>query len=151
MPVLDSLLVRPPLAQGPFEVAGLTKVLLSNATIPAGQEVRLWPGMDVSRWDRLHFTIGADARGVPGLDVRVLFSVPIAGLHCGGLLTDGTVWFEDGATPRDFHYATPATYGETGFTLSVPVIAPVLYDVILRNTGSTALETIYVALFAQEI
>lgn len=35
--------------------------------------------------------------------------------------------------------------------MSVPVIAPMLYDVILRNTGSTPLEAIYVALFAQEI
>lgn len=152
MPLLTSTLIqRPPVLQGPFEVAGLTKVLLNNATIAAGQEVRLWPGLDVSKWDRLHFTVGADARAVPNLAVRVLFSVPIPGTHCGGILTDGTIWFEDGGTPRTFEYSTPAGFGETGFTMSVPVIAPVLYDVILRNTGSQPLETVYVALFAQEI
>ncbi len=35
--------------------------------------------------------------------------------------------------------------------MSVPVVAPVLYDVILRNQGSAPLEKVHVALFAQEI
>lgn len=35
--------------------------------------------------------------------------------------------------------------------MSVPVVAPVLHDVILRNQGSAPLEKVYVALFAQEI
>jgi hypothetical protein len=69
----------------------------------------------------------ADARGVANLDVRVLFSFPIPGTHCGGILTSSTVWFDGQA------------------------VAPVLYDVILRNVGTTDLQTIYVALLAEEI
>lgn len=149
---VDELLVaRPPALPGPFEVAGFSKVLLSNASIAAGQELRLWPGLDVSKWDRLHLTIGADARAVPNLHVRVLLSVPLPGTHCGGILTDSTLSFEDGDSPRRFEYATPADFGQTGFTMSVPVVAPILYDVILRNVGAQPLQSVYVALFAQEI
>jgi hypothetical protein len=146
-----ALLVQPPKALLGGEAAGMTKVLLTNATIAPGAEVRLWPGLDVTKWDTLHLTIGADARGVPNLSVRVLFSVPLPGTHCGGLLTNSTVDFTTDGTLRRFEYTTPAGFGSTGFTMSVPVIAPMLYDVILRNTGATPLETIYVALFAQEI
>jgi hypothetical protein len=35
--------------------------------------------------------------------------------------------------------------------MSVPVVAPFLYDVILKNNGSVDLNTISVALMAQEI
>jgi hypothetical protein len=35
--------------------------------------------------------------------------------------------------------------------MSVPVVAPQLYDVILTNTGTQPLTTIYVTLMAQEI
>lgn len=144
------LVERPPVVAAP-ETAGFSAVLLSNATIPAGAEKRLWPGLDVSRWDRIHVTVGADARAVPNLDVRVLFDAPLPGTHCGGLLTGSTIWYESGADPVTFEYTTPAAFGSTGFTMSVPVIAPVLYDVILRNTGATDLQNVYVTLFAQEI
>ena len=146
----DTLLVRPP-AGAVTETAGYTKVLLSNATIPAGTETRLWPGLDVSKWDRLHVTIAADARAVAHLNVRVLFSTPVPGTHCGGMLTGSTIWYEESAQPVVFDYTTPPTYGATGFTMSIPVVAPVLYDIILRNTGTTDLTTIYVTLFAQEV
>lgn len=146
----DKLLLTVPPKMLPIQVTGFTKMLLSNATIAAGQQTRMWPGLDVSKWRRLHFTIGADARGVANLDVRVLFSVPVPGTHCGGILTSSTVWFEDQASLQEFEYTTPANFGSTGFTMSVPVIAPVLYDVILRNTGTSTLDAIYVALFAQE-
>lgn len=78
----------------------MTKVLLTNASIAAGAEKRLWPGLDVSKWDILHLTIGADARGVANLNVRVLFSVPLPGTHCGGILTNGTVPFDKDGVPR---------------------------------------------------
>jgi hypothetical protein len=146
-----SLIIPPAIPQGPFEVTGFTKLLLSNATIPAGKETRLWPGLDVSKWDRLHLTIGADARAVANLNVRVLLSTPVPGTHCGGILTSSTIWFENQGVPREFEYTTPANFGETGFTMSVPVVAPVLYDVILRNTGMVTLRTVYVCLFAQEV
>ena len=147
----EVLIARPPVLQGPFETPALSKLLVSNATIAAGQELRLWPGLDVSKWDRLHLTVGGDARAVPNLQVRVLFSVPVPGTHCGGILTDGTLSFEDGGAPRRFEYATPADFGRTGFTMTVPVVAPVLYDVILRNVGTQPLPSVYVAVFAQEM
>lgn len=135
----------------PAETAGFTKVLASNITIAAGGQQRLWPGLDISKWDRLHFTIGADAVAVPSLNVMILQSVTIPGMHCGGLLTSSDIWFEERVKEVEFVHQTPATYGRTGFTMSVPVVAPTLYDVIVRNTGLRDLKTIYVALFAQEI
>ncbi len=39
----------------------------------------------------------------------------------------------------------------TRFIISVPVVAPQLYDVILRNTGSQPLDALYVTFMAQEI
>ncbi len=149
--VLDQRLIARPPVVVQAETAGFTKVLLANETIPAGAEKRLWPALDVSKWDRLHFTIGADARAVPDLSVRILFGVPVPGSHCGAILTSGTLWCENGMTDVQFEHTTPAGFGSTGFTMSVPVIAPLLYDVILRNVGTADLETVYVTLFAQEI
>ena len=130
---------------------GFTKVVLAKETIPAGAEQCLWPGLDVSKWDRLHFTIGADARAVPYLSVRILFAVPLPNTHCGAILTSSTVWYENGKTDVAFEHTTPAGFGSTGFAMSVPVVAPLLYDVILRNVGTTDLQTVYVAVFDQEI
>ena len=127
------------------------KMLLENETIPAGGEKRLMPNLDVQKWDRLHFHIGADAKTVAGLSVRILFGTPLAGTHCGALLADSTVWYEDTVWERDFLHTTPSAYGGTGFVMSVPVVAPLLYDVILRNNGSADLTTISVAVMAQEI
>jgi hypothetical protein len=129
----------------------LQKVLLTNQTIIPNEEKRLHPLLDVSKWDRLHFHIGADARAVPGLSVRILFATPLSGTHCNAILADSTVWFEETVSEREFSYTTPVSYGHTGFVMSVPVIAPQLYDVILRNTGTQPLNTIYVAVMAQEI
>jgi hypothetical protein len=128
-----------------------SKFLMQNETIPAGQEKRLMPTMDVARYDRLHFHIGADARAVPHLSVRILFGTPMKGTHCGALLADSTIWFEETVNEREFSYMTPANYGGTGFVMSVPVVAPLLYDVILRNTGTTDLTTVSVSMMAQEI
>lgn len=127
----------------------LTKVLLKNETIAAGAEKRLWPGLNVKKYDRLHIHVGRDAKSVAGLSIRVLFGTPIQGLHCGALLADSTVWFEDAVSERAFEWK--ATAGKTGFIISVPVVAPLLYDVILRNTGSQAMDTVSVTLMAQEI
>jgi len=128
-----------------------TKVLLHSATIPVGNQKRLMPSLDVSKWDRLHFHIGADALSVAGLSVRILFGTPMAGTHCGALLADSTIWFEDTVSEREFSHAAPMTYNGTGFVMSVPVIAPLLYDVILQNNGPKDLTTISVTVMAQEI
>jgi hypothetical protein len=130
------------------ETPTLTKVLLQNETIPANGEKRLWPSLDVRRYDRLHIHIGRDAKSVAGLTVRVLFGTPIQGLHCGAILADSTVWFEESAAEREFEWTATQ---KTGFVISVPVVAPLLYDVILRNTTTQPLDTVYVALMAQEI
>lgn len=128
-----------------------TKVLLENETISAGGEKRLMPGIDVSSYDRLHFHVGADARSVASIDVRILLGTPLKGTKCGALLADSTVWYEDTISEREFSHAVPTTYSGTGFVMSVPVVAPLLYDVILKNNGTSDLETISVAMMAQEI
>ena len=110
-----------------------TRFLAKKLTIAAGAEKRLLPGLNVGKWDRLHFHIGADARSVAGLSVRILFGTPLAGSHCGALLADSTVWYEDTVSEREFSHSVPTTYNGTGFVMSVPVVAPLLYDVILKN------------------
>jgi hypothetical protein len=130
---------------------GFQKELLHDETIAAGATRRLFPGIDVSMWDRLHFLIAADARTIAGLSCRILFGTPMAGTHCGYLLADSTVWYEDDVSEREFSWDVPAGYNGTGLAMSVPVIAPYLYDVILENKGSTDLQSIYVTVMAQEI
>ena len=135
-----------------METATLTRVLLQNATIPAGGEHRVLPNLDVRQYDRLHIHVGRDAKSVAGLSVRVLFSTPLpGGLHCGAILADSTVWFEETVSEREFAWTAPLNYNRTGFIISVPVVAPMLYDVILRNTATQALDSIYVTVMAQEI
>lgn len=129
----------------------LKKFLLKNETIAPGAEKRLFPNLDVSKWDRLHFHIGADATAVAGLSVRILFGTPLAGTHCGALLADSTIWYEETVSEREFSHVHPVASSDTGFVMSVPVVAPLLYDVILKNTGTQPLQTISVAVMAQEI
>ena len=127
------------------------KVLVQKIAIPAGGQKRLLPNLDVSKWDRLHFHIGADAVSVAGLHVRILFGTPMTGTHCGALLADSTIWYEETVSEREFSHLVPMNSGHTGFVMSVPVVAPLLYDVILRNTSNADLKTISVAVMAQEI
>ncbi len=124
------------------------KVLLKGESIAAGAEKRLLPGIDVSKWDRIHFHISAGVRAISGVKVRVLFGTPVNGKV---LLADSTVWYEDTVWEREFSYTTPNTYGGTGFIMSVPVVAPQLFDVILRNVGDKELQSVYVTMMAQEI
>jgi hypothetical protein len=130
------------------EVAmALQQVLLDGQPMTAGQERRLLPGLDVGAYDRLHFHISAGNRGIDMMHARILFGTPLQGVT---LLADSTVWFEDSVSEREFSFETPASYGGTGFVMSVPVVAPLLYDVILRNTGTSDKPNIYVAVLAQE-
>ncbi len=123
------------------------QVLLDGQPIAAGQERRLLPGLDVSAYDRLHLHVSGGVRAVDDLSIRVLFGTPVPGAV---LLADSTIWFEDTVQEREFSYNVPVNYGSTGLVLSVPVVAPMLYDVILTN-GQTDKPTVYVALLAQEI
>jgi hypothetical protein len=124
------------------------KVLLQAQPLAAGAEKRLLPSLDVSDWDRLHFHISGGTRGVSELSVRILFGTPVDGKI---LLTDSTVWFEETVSEREFSFTTPSTYNGTGFVMSVPVVAPLLYDVILKNLGAHEKPELYVTLLAQEI
>ena len=135
----------------PMEKAALVSTLASDITIAPGGEHRVLPNLDVRNYDRLHIHIGRNAMSVAGLSVRVLFATPITGLHCGAILADSTVWFEETVSQREFSWTAPPTAGDTGFVVSVPVVAPLLFDVILRNTGTAPLNQIYVTLLAQEI
>ncbi len=124
------------------------KVLLKGESLAAGQQKRLLPSLNVSQWDRLHFHISGGVRGVDGLSVRILFGTP---LDDKILLADSTVWYEDTVSEREFSHTTPSTYNGTGFVMSVPVVAPLLYDVILRNLSDAEKPEVYVTVMAQEI
>ena len=127
----------------------LQKVLLENARIEVGEEKRLLPGLDVSAYDRLHFHISGGSRTIPNLSVRILFGTPVESSQIT-LLSDSTVWFEDTVSERDFSFTTSARAG-TGFIMSVPVVAPLLYDVILENRARSPIETAYVTVMSQDI
>jgi hypothetical protein len=122
------------------------KVLLDGQPIAAGAEKRLLPGLDVSDIDRLHFHISTGGTAIMGLQARILFGTPVGAVT---LLADSTVWFEETASEREFIYTTPMDYNRTGFVISVPVVAPMLYDVILHNIGQAGLAKVYVAVLGQ--
>jgi hypothetical protein len=124
------------------------KVLLKGQSLAAYSEKRLLPSLEVGKWDRLHFHISGGSGGVEGLSVRILFGTPVDGKI---LLTDSTVWFEETVSEREFSFTTPSTYNGTGFVMSVPVVAPLLYDVILKNLSPNEKPELYVTLMAQEI
>ena len=132
------------------EKMAFKKLLLEGELIPKGEEKRLFPHLIVENYDRLHFHISAGNRAIKGLKARILFGTPYDN-DCGALLADSTVWFEETVSEREFSYTTPNDYNGTGFVMSVPVIAPLLYDVILKNVGDADLESVYVAVMAQEI
>jgi hypothetical protein len=125
----------------------LQQILLDGQPMAPGQERRLLPGIDVSGYDRLHFHVSAGVRAVDDLHVRILFGTPASGVI---LLADSTVWFEDTVSEREFSHQAPAA-GVTGFVISVPVVAPQLYDVILTNNGTDPKPTVYVAVLGQDI
>jgi hypothetical protein len=133
------------------ETSTFNKVLLQNSTIPAHGELRLTPNLDVKKYDRLHLHIGRDAMAVAGISVRVLYGTPVPGTHCSAILADSTVWFEETVSEREFIWTAPPSYNRTGFIMSVPVVAPILFDVILTNMTAQPIDKMYVALMAQEI
>jgi hypothetical protein len=126
----------------------MRQVLLDGQPMAAGQQRRLLPGVDVAAYDRLHFHVSGGGGGIESLSIRVLFGTPLPDVT---LLADSTVWFEDTVWEREFSHQVPSNYGRTGLVMSVPVVAPQLYDVILENAGQTDLPEVYVALLAQDI
>jgi hypothetical protein len=126
----------------------LQEILLDGESLAPSEEKRLLPSLNVSMWDRLHFHISGGAYPIAGLNVRVLFGTRVDGRI---LLTDNTVWFEHTVWEREFSHTTPSTYNGTGFVMSVPVVAPLLYDVILKNLSESEKPEVYVTVMAQEI
>lgn len=94
-------------------------VIVDGETIAAGQEFRPLPNLDVSGHSRLQLLISAGVSSVSEVGVR------------------------------EFSHETSANYGGTGFVLSVPVIAPQLYDVILSNRRAKSKVQLWVTLLAQ--
>jgi hypothetical protein len=127
------------------------RILLENERLPVGQEKRLLPHLDVSDFDRLHFHISNGNRAVAGIKARILFGTPMPESPCGELLADSTVWFEDSVSERDLSFTTPKDYNATGFVMSVPVVAPNLFDVVLTNVGNQSLDSLYVTVMGQEV
>jgi len=124
--------------------------LLKDENIPVGGEKRLMPMLDVSKWDRLHFHIGSGAHlPIRGLYVKILFATLLDIQRV--ILADSTIWYEDTVSEREFIHTVPSDYDGTGFVMSVPVVAPHIYDIILKNQGSSDLTDISVAVMAQEI
>lgn len=132
----------------------LQTVLFEDITIEPGEEKRLvpWKGLDVSTYDRLHFHIGTlPGTGVAQLKVTILFATEVTD-DGQSILANSTIWFEDTVKEREFTFTPPIGYRGTGFVMSVPVVTPKLFDVILRNTRDrVSLENIYVTVMAQEI
>lgn len=129
----------------------LQKVLLKNEPLAVGKEKRLLPNLDVSKWDRLHFHISNGNKSIAGCKARILFATPMKDAPCSAMLADSTVWFEDSVSEREFTHITPNHFNGTGFVMSVPVVAPKLYDVILHNVGNADLDSVYVTVMGQEI
>ncbi len=121
--------------------------LLVDFTLAGNSEKRLLPNLNVEKHDRLHFHFSNGTSGIANVKVRILFGTPVGSRI---LLADSTVWVEEGSNERDFEFTTPATYNSTGFVLSVPVVAPLLYDVIITNKGAAALNDLHVSVMAQE-
>jgi hypothetical protein len=133
----------PPLAAK--ENRPMMKVLLQDGSVAAGQEMRLLPELNVGDHAWLHIHIGRSGKAVSNLAVRVLFGplVPAgAGESAGPRDTDNE---------REFLFRTPANYNQTGLIVSVPVIAPLLSEIVLTNNGSQTVDELYIALLAQEL
>lgn len=124
------------------------KVLLKGEPLPSGMEKRLLPVLDVGRWDRIHLHVSGGSHAIGGLHVRILFGTPVEERI---LLADHTVWLEGAPIESDFSHSVSPSYNRTGFIMTVPVVAPMLYDVILRNHGAGDLPEVFVTLLAQEI
>lgn len=131
-----------------MEQASLSRVLLQGFNLAAGAEKRTLPNLAVDRHDRLHFHISNGTGAIPNVKVRILFGTRVGSKT---LLSDSTVWFETGVNETNFEFTTPANFGGTGFILSVPVVTPLLFDVIVQNRGTSALNDLHVTVFAQEI
>jgi hypothetical protein len=121
-----------------------TKLLVSDLELAPGAERRFDPGLAVSEYERLHFHVGGRGTAITGLKVAVLFGTPVDG---GWLIADNTIWYSENTLKRDFQYVEKGN--DSGFVMSVPVVAPSLYALILSNTGSVPLRHVFVSLLAQ--
>ncbi|MDT0353960.1 hypothetical protein [Pseudonocardia charpentierae] len=123
----------------------LQQLLLDGRPVAAGEERRLLPMIDLSAYAQLHFHISDRIQPIGGIAVRVVFGTPAPGTI---LLADSVAPIAQTSTPRAREYEVPAECDSTGIIISVPVVAPMLYDVVLTNRSPTARSQLYVAVFA---
>lgn len=129
--------------------AGYLKTLASGVTIGAGKEYRYITSggkpFDVSRYNYLHIIVGRKAKSVANLEITVLLSVSVP---AGALLIREYTNCEN-RTRNSFTVRLPSNYNKTAYVLRVPVIAPMLYDVIVKNRGTKDIDDVHVILFAK--
>lgn len=127
----------------------LEKVLVQNQILLATDVLRTGCNLPVSSFRRLHLVISGNGGSVANLKASILFGTPVGAVT---LISGGTVWMESGVTApvnTTFEYTAPANYKRTSFVLSVPVIAPLLYDVIIENMGKNAVPELYVTVMGE--
>ena len=67
------------------------------------------------------------------------------------LLTGSRVWFEESVSEREFSSTCPSTNGGTGFVMSVPFVAPLLFDAIVSHDGGEGRPGLWVTAMTQSI
>lgn len=124
----------------------LKSILLQSEEILPGKTIRLLPKMEVEKFHRLHLHVSNTKNDIRNLSVRVIFGTPVPSKV---LTCDHSVWFENSADGEQLQFTATEQRGKTGIVLSVPVIAPLLYDIVLENIGDDILDDVFVTLMAQ--
>ena len=124
----------------------LKSILLQSEEILPGKILRLLPKMEVEKFQRLHLRVSNTKNDIRNLLVRVVFGTPVPNKV---LTCDHSVWFEHSPEGESLQFIATEQKGKTGIVLSVPVIAPLLYDVVLENLGEDILDEVFVTLMAQ--
>ncbi len=123
----------------------LKSILLQSEEILPGKPIRLLPKMEVEEFHRLHLHVSNIKNDIRNLSVRVVFGTPVPSKV---LTCDHSVWFERNADGEQLQFTATEERGKTGMVLSVPVIAPLLYDIVLENLGDDILDQVFVTLMA---
>jgi hypothetical protein len=130
-------------------ISGYTKTIASSVTIAGGAEYRYITAggepFDVSKYNYLNIIVGRKAKAIPDLEITVLFSVSVP---AGALLIrEYTNLGND--SKNELSVRLPSNYNKTGYILRVPVIAPMVYDIMVKNHGSNDLDDVHIILFAK--
>jgi hypothetical protein len=126
--------------------------VIEDGTIPAHTpgtpvpKIEALPELDIRKWDRVHVSVASGAgRSFSGW-IQVTLALPVRQWY---LPVGSTTWMEGQHQEVDFR--TPTRAGRTSNTLSIPVVAPVLWKVEVANEEPEPATEIYAAVFTQEI